>query len=128
MEAIRIVLLCLGAALVCAAIRVQRPEMATVISLSVGLGVLLLSTGVLSEISDAVRTFSRLSQMEGQMTGTIVKAAGIAIVSELGVQICCDAGESALAGRIRLACRLVMLGMTMPILSEIVRSAQLLFA
>ena len=63
-----------------------------------------------------------MTALESNQTAMILKAAGIAIISELGVQICCDAGESALAGRIRLATRMVMLGMAMPLVMEIADS------
>ena len=47
------------------------------------------------------------------------KGAGIAIVAELGSQLCMDAGESALAGRVALASRVAMLGLCAPMLAEL---------
>ena len=49
----------------------------------------------------------------------ILKGAGISVVSELGSQLCVDAGERALAGRITLASRLAMLALCAPMLSQI---------
>lgn len=125
MMAVRIVLLCVGAALVCAMLRLHRPEMAVMVSLAVGLAALLLTGDIFRSLSGDVRRILKLASIQPGSASVVLKAAGITILSELGVQICCDAGESALAGRIRLACRAVLLGMAMPFVLEIVDLAAL---
>ena len=54
---------------------------------------------------------------DGDVAALVLKGAGIAVVSELGTQLCADAGERALAGRIALAARLATLGLCAPMLS-----------
>ena len=127
MTAIRVTLLCLAAAVICSMIRVQRPEIAAAISLAVGVGVLLLTEDALSAVFGGVMTFIRDAELYEGTTGILVRAAGITILSELGGQICCDAGESALAGRIRLATRLVLLGMAVPLVTQIVDAVNTFF-
>ena len=122
MTAIRIVALCLAAAMICSALRSQRPEMATALSLAVGIGALLMTGDAFGELSASIQRFSALAELDGGSAAVLLKAAGITVISELGVQICSDAGESALAGRIRLATRVVMLGMAMPLVLDIVDS------
>ncbi len=117
--AVRIVVLCLAAAMVCASLRAQRPEMATAISLAVGVAALLMTSDAIAAMSGGFHQFLQMAALEGERAEIILRAAGIAIISELGVQICCDAGETALAGRIRLAARIAMLGMAMPLIAEI---------
>lgn len=119
MTAIRIVILCVSAALICATLRLQKPELATALSMATGLLALLLTSDTLSVTSNAIRQFSNLAQFDSDISSALLKATGITIISELGAQICSDAGESALAGRIRLAARLVMLGMALPMLLQI---------
>lgn len=128
MTAVRIVLLCIGAALVCTMLRVHRPEMATAVSLAVGVAALLMTGEALGEFSETIRHFLAAASMGTETTKIVLKAAGISILSELGVQICCDAGESALAGRIRLACRVVMLGMALPLITRVVDIVGQVFA
>lgn len=127
MIAVRIVALCLAAAMICSALRSQRPEIATALSLAVGVGALLMTGSVLGEVSESIRRFSALIELDGGTSAMLMKAAGITVISELGVQICSDAGESALAGRIRLATRVVMLGMALPLMLDIVDSAGAVF-
>lgn len=84
------------------------------ISLAVGLSVFLMAESSLRDVSESIRKFLGYAPIQSEHSSAVLKAAGISIISELGVQICCDAGESALAGRIRLACRMIMLMMAMP--------------
>ena len=122
MTAIRIVALCLAAAMICSARRSQRPEIATALSLAVGIGALLMTGDMFGMISSGIQRFSTLAELDGGSTAILLRAAGVTVISELGVQICNDAGESALAGRIRLTTRVVMLGMAMPMVLHIVDS------
>ena len=84
-----------------------------------GLAALLISGEAFGDVAEGIRSFSALASLEDVEGTIVVKAAGISVISELGVQICCDAGESAMAGRIRLACRIAALGMAMPFITEI---------
>lgn len=66
-----------------------------------------------------LKSFRQLLGQDDDVTAVILKGAGIAIVSELGTQLCTDAGERALAGRIGLAARLATLGLCAPMLCQI---------
>ena len=116
---LKVTALCVAVAMICLAIRVQRPELATAISLSAGLAALALVGGPLAGAQDWLQALKKLLASEGDLTQTVVKGAGIAIVSELGAQLCADAGESALAGRVTLASRVAMLGLCGPMLNEL---------
>ena len=113
---LRVAALCLAAAMVCAVLRLNHPEQATALSLAVGVGVLSLLAG---ELPGALSGMERLRGIfRGDIMATLAKAAGIAIIAELGAQLCADAGESALAGRVALAARVAMLGVCAPMLAE----------
>lgn len=116
---LRVTALCVAVAMICSAIRLQRPEMATAISLAAGLTVLTLLYGELSQAGRWVEAFQSLMRSDGDIATAILKGAGIAVVAELGGQLCADAGETALAGRVALASRVAMLGLCGPMLSEL---------
>lgn len=126
MTAIRIIILCISAAVVCSVLRTQKPEMAMVVSLAASLTALLISGEAFGEVADGIRSFTAIAALEGENGAIVIKAAGISVISELGVQICTDAGESALGGRIRLGTRIVMLGMAMPLVLKIMDSVSAL--
>ena len=116
---LKVAALCVAVAMLCSAIRLQRPEMATALSLAAGMGVLALLYGELRDGSTWMEAFRGLMRSEGDLAAAVLKGAGIAIVGELGAQLCADAGETALAGRVTLAARVAMLGLCAPMLEEL---------
>lgn len=125
---LRVIALCVAAAMICSALRTQRPEMATAVSLAAGLAALALLYREFAASANGLDALRSLLRADEGATATVLKAAGIAVVSELGAQLCSDAGESALAGRIALAARVAMLGLCAPMLSEIAGMLGGLFA
>lgn len=122
MAAVYIILLSVSAALVCSMLRVHRPEIAASVSLAAGLAALLMTGDSAKEISQSIRQFVDMTNISHEGINIMLKAAGLSILCELGGQICSDAGENALAGRIRLACRITMLCMAMPFIMQILDS------
>ena len=121
---VRVISLCLAAAMICSALRIQRPEIAAALSVAAGLAALWLTY---PQISEAVREWSELRRrlsLDDDLAQAALKAAGITVLSELGAQICTDAGECALGGRILLAARVAILGLCAPMLAEIAAMLQ----
>lgn len=112
---------CVAAAMACALLRVQRPELATVVSLAVGAAVLVMLTtqfkAALPRL-DALRDM--LARVDGDALTAILRCAGITVLSELGIQLCLDAGERALAGRIGLIARVAILALCLPMAERLV--------
>lgn len=113
--------LCVAAALICAMLRVQRPELATAVSLAVGTAALVMLAlrlrAMLPEL-EGLRALFR--DMDGDAITAVLRAAGVTIVAELGGQLCRDAGETALAGRIGLIARVAVLVLCVPLASRLV--------
>ena len=118
MDSLRIMALCVAAAMVCAVIRTQRPELAMAVSLAAGLAAIAAMARIFREQTGELLGMWR--QIAKDSAGSVVlRAAGIAVIAEMGVQLCIDAGERAMAGRIALASRLAILALCLPILSDI---------
>jgi len=120
MTVVHIILLAISTALICSMLRTHRPEIAGMVSLAAGLGILLLCADTFSKIASSIRAFMNRADIQTSEMQILLKAAGLAILGEMGVEICRDAGESALAGRIRLVCRIAMLSMAMPFVTQII--------
>lgn len=116
---LKITALCVAVAMICAALRVQRPELATAVSLAGGVAALGMAFADAAGAESWLEEFRMLLGENGDVAAVVLKGAGIAVVSELGSQLCADAGERALAGRIALAARLATLGLCAPMLSRI---------
>lgn len=119
MVAVRIVAICVAAAALCAVLRSQHPEMAMALAVVAGLVALGLSMDALSRAANTLSTLAAQSGLSAESTQLLIRATGIALLAEFGAQLCRDAGESSLAGRIEMGGRMVLLGMATPLLSSL---------
>ena len=117
---VKVTALCVAVAMICSALRLQRPELATAVSLAGGLAALGLLLSQANQAAQWVGSFREMLRADRDISACVMKGAGVAIVSELGAQLCADAGERALAGRVALAARVAMLGLCAPLLSEMI--------
>ena len=125
MTALRIVALCLAAALVCTALRSAHPQIASVAALAVGMGALMLSLDDLGSFAAALRALGDTAGPDG---GWLVKLCGLALVAELASDVCRDAGEAALARRIDLGVKLSVTAAALPLAAEILNRVSELLA
>ena len=117
---VKVAALCVATAMICAALRVQRPEMATALSLAAGVAVLAMLLGELNRAAEGLSVLRDWLGADADIAAVLLKGAGVAVLSELGAQLCADAGETALAGRVTLAARVAMLALCAPLLTELV--------
>lgn len=120
MTAVKAVFLCVAGALVCAVLKDQRPEMRMAAAIAVGLAVLSLSLEGISTGVEALRQLGTQAGLEEEASRVMLRATGVAMLAEFGAQLCRDAGEGALAGRVELAGRAALLGMTAPLMTDFV--------
>lgn len=96
-------------------VKTYRPEMAVQTSIAAGATVLLMLvgqiTGVLNMITDAVRSYG----LNEEYFTVALKTAGIAYLAQLASQTCMDAGESALAAKVELGGRIMILALAAPV-------------
>lgn len=119
MEFLRLLGLGLAASLLLVLMRRSQPELALVLSLAVGAMILLL---LLPRLRLALGLLTALSVRAGVhllYVRTILKILGISYLAEFGAQVSRDAGESAVAGKIELAGKLLILVMAIPIVSAL---------
>lgn len=118
--AIQWIALCVAAAMICALLRNQRPELATVVSLAAGVAIIAaLAAQLRTEASDMSALGRFLQNMDADIRSAVLRGAGIAVIADLGAQLCRDAGESALAGRVMLVARVSILALCVPLLSAL---------
>lgn len=119
MGALRILLLCVAAALVCASLRSAHPQIATAVALAAGVAALTLSAGDLGRFAEALRSLEALSAQGGANQLPLVKLCGVAMIAEFASDICRDAGEAALARRIEMGVRLGVAAAALPLAAQI---------
>jgi stage III sporulation protein AD len=117
MEIIQVIGLGFVVMLLILVVKQQRPEFAVQLSITLAVVIFLL---VLSKISLVLDLFSDLAakaNISQMYLNTILKIIGIAYITDFGAQVCRDAGESAVAGKIEFAGKIMVMILAVPIIA-----------
>ena len=96
-----------------------RKEAALLCEIACGVALLL---RVLQGAGDALATLPNLlerSGLAGELSGILLRCAGIALAAELGGQLCRDAGAGALAQKVELGGKILILCAALPMVTEL---------
>ena len=116
---IKVVFIGLVAVFAILLLRVGKPEYAMAVSLAACVLILLFAGGTLTTvIGDLKKLFSYVTLPEGYLK-ILFKILGVAYLAEFGSALCKDAGQSAVSGQIELVGKLVILGISMPVVSAL---------
>ncbi|HHW14271.1 MAG TPA: stage III sporulation protein AD [Firmicutes bacterium] len=119
-EALRIVGLGLVIAVMALTLRGARPELALLLSLAGGTLLLLLVVQRLAAVVGVLLDLAERAQLSTPYLEIILKVIAVSYLVGLGAQIARDAGERALADRMELAGRIIILAMALPIMVAVV--------
>jgi stage III sporulation protein AD len=122
MEIIQIVGLGLSATILALVLKGKSPQIAFLLSLLVGVFIFIF---LLDRITLVIAMLERLSVQAGVemiFLQTILKIIGIAYIAEFAAQIAKDAGEGAIAGKIELAGKILILVLALPIVQRVVET------
>lgn len=127
MNAIYAALICAGTAILCSHLKKRWPELALGVAAATGVAVIAAFWPDMKNMLASARDVAKSSGMDQTQMTVMIRACGISLVAEFASQICKDAGESALSGRILLCARLAMLALAAPVVTSILsRLSQLL--
>lgn len=109
---------------VCASImalylRELRPEMARLLSLGAGIAIMWAVLPQAAAFIAGIKEFSEVSRPLAEFIKPLLKITGIAYIAQFAAELCRDAGESALAGRVELAGKTAITLMSFPIIKEV---------
>ena len=119
MEVIKIIGIALIALIIIILLKQYKTEFAIYISLLTGVLILVLVMDELTGIIRLIQTIANKASMNQQFLTILIKITGIAFLSEFAVSICKDSGEAAIASKIELGSKIVIISMSIPILSSL---------
>ena len=119
MDIIKIIGIGLIALIIIILLKQYKPEFAIYISLLTGAFILLLLTDQLTGIVNLIQSIAVKANINGQFLSLLIKITGIAFLSEFAVSICKDSGEGAIASKIELGSKIVIISMSIPIISSL---------
>ena len=117
MEILQIIGLGFVVTLLILIIKQQRPELAVQLGLTLSAIIFLMVLSKLTVVLDLFRDLAEKANISQMYLNTILKIIGIAYVTEFGAQVCRDAGEGAVAGKIEFAGKILVMILAVPIIA-----------
>jgi len=118
-EIIKIIAIGLIALVIVIILKQYRAEYAIYVSIIAGILILFLAMEKLSGIINLLQSISDKTYINKQFLGILLKITGIAIITEFAVSICSDAGEKAIASKIEIGSKVIIIAMSIPIISSL---------
>lgn len=99
-----------------------RPEYAIQVSIIAGIIILFFSISKLEIIIDLLKSLSNKIDINMGFFSILLKITGIAYISEFACNVCKDAGETAIASKVELAGRILIIALSIPIISTLIET------
>lgn len=122
MDIIQIVGFGLVAAVLVLIVKEQKAMMAFLLAAFAGVVIFLFLVGKISDIIAMLERLAEQSNVNMVFFQTILKIIGIAYIAEFGAQVVRDAGQEAIASKIELAGKVLIMVLAIPIISVIVET------
>jgi stage III sporulation protein AD len=121
-EIVQVVGLAIVSVVLLLVVRQQRPEIAVLLGLVVGLAIFFMVAQRLVAILDFLRDLASRARVDSLYLNTILKIVGIAYIAEIGAQVCRDAADTTIASKVELAGKVLILVLAMPIVMAILET------
>ena len=122
MDIIKIIGIGLIAVIIVIILKQYKPEFTIYVSICAGIIILGL---VMTRLSAIIQLLTELSNKVSDTNGfltDLIKITGIAFLTEFAVSICKDSGESAIASKVDLGGKVIIISMSIPIISALLET------
>ena len=116
MEMAQIAAIGIISAVLAIVVKKQSPETALAVSIAASVLIFILILPRVSSVMDMAKTIAEAVDTNENYIGIIFKVVGISYIAEFASQISADGGESAIAAKIDLAGRILIMAVSAPVL------------
>lgn len=99
-----------------------RPEFVIHISILAGIIIFLMLIPKLSAVIELLNSLTDKLGVNSQFFGILLRITGIAYLSEFATNICKDSGETAIASKVELGAKVIIIAMSIPILGSVLET------
>ncbi|NMA66215.1 MAG: stage III sporulation protein AD [Clostridiaceae bacterium] len=120
-ELIRIAAIGIIIAVIALMISVQRPEMSILLGLAFGAMVLIVAFSKAGSIIGVIKENIDAAGIDSKLLVPVLKVTGMAYITQFAVDICSDCGQKAIATKIEIVGKIMMLAVSVPIATSIIK-------
>lgn len=96
-----------------------KPELAIYVSMAAGVIILVYAIEELTGVINLLQSISNKTYINSSFLKILLKITGITFITEFAVSICSDAGEKAIASKIEIGSKVVIITMSIPIIMSL---------
>lgn len=122
MDIIKIIGIAFVSVIIIVILKQYRPEFGIYASILAGVLILTLASNTLSGIIDMIKSISNKTNINSQFLMILIKITGIAILTEFAVSVCKDSGESAIASKVDIGGKIIIISMSIPIINALIET------
>ena len=122
MDVIKIIGIGLISLIIIIIVRQYKPEFTLYVSLLAGALILVFIMDKIGGIIDLLTSLSNKTAINNEFIILLIKITGIAFLTEFAVSICKDTGESAIANKVDMGGKVIIVSMSIPIISSLLET------
>ena len=122
MDIVKIIAIGFIAVIIIVILKQYRPEFAIYVSIIAGTIIICMCVDTVSGIITLLQDIASRTNINGEFLKILIKITGIAILTEFAVSICKDSGESAVASKIDIGGKIIIISMSIPIIRALLET------
>ena len=122
MDITKVIALGLIGAIFSVLLKKENPQIAMLTASATGILIFLMLCSPLGELISLLRETAEQAGVGEGYFGIVLKVIGIAYLTQFGAQLCADAGESAIAAKIEMAGKVLMMTAAAPVLTGLLET------
>lgn len=122
MDIVKIIGIGLISLIIIIIVRQYKPEFTLYVSLLAGALILLFIMDKIGSIIDLLTSLSNKTAINNEFLILLIKITGIAFLTEFAVSICKDTAESAIASKVDMGGKVIIVSMSIPIISSLLET------
>lgn len=122
MDIVKIIGIAFISVIIIIILKQYKPEFAIYASILAGILILTMSFSKLSSIIELLNSIASKTAINGEFLKILLKITGIALLTEFGISICKDSGETAIASKVDIAGKVTIIAISIPIMSGLLET------
>lgn len=98
----------------------ERKEMAILLVIASGVFIMLFAMSKITPIIDMLNSLINSSGISKDFLVIILKITGIAYIVEFGKNVCIDAGQNAIATKLEIAGKILIISLSLPLIATLI--------
>lgn len=122
MDVIKIIGIGLISLIIIVIVKQYKPEFAIYVSILAGVLILTMVFDKLESVINLLNNLASKSSINSKFITLLIKITGIAILTEFAVSICKDSGEAAIANKMDIGGKIMIVAVSVPIISSLLET------